>query len=311
MDTATPITGFFMPLVLLRNIAVQILDKEGNYESILAWIIISCIVIYIIALIFSKKSSCIIVYGWKDFALLASPLVIIAFIVLYNTFYGKDNGKIIEANNIFANIIFMLPIIATFSISIVSNTRHSNMPGAVFFTIISIAGKIVLMIVMVVFIILCIGILGAYQEKGRKKDNRYKSGYRPGKSNMVFVVIAMAILGFLASFFIKSLVKSPNATGNPANDNRGDEEKDQIQKRKNNKPASSHIEDNRMWLAILLFSIILGMFGVHRFYTRKIFTGILMLLTMGGMGIWWLIDIILVLSGSFKDKDGNYIRREK
>jgi hypothetical protein len=200
----------FLPLVLLKNVFLQILNKEGNYESILVGLFISCIVIYIIAIIFSKISTCIIVNGWKDFALLAAPLVIIIFIILYNTFYGRDNGKIIEANNIIANIFFILPIIITFAVSVVSNTRNSNMPYSVFFIFISIAGKIVVMIVMLVFIILCIGILGAYQEKGRKKDARYKSGYRSGKSNIVFVAIAMAILGFLATFFIKSIVKLPN-----------------------------------------------------------------------------------------------------
>ena len=207
-----------MPLVLLQNTALQIINKEGNYESIITGLIISCIVIYIIALIFSKKSKCIIVYGWKDFALLASPLVIIIFFILYNVFYGVKNGKIIESKNIFANIFFLLPIITTFIISVISNLRHSNMPGSVFFVFISIGGKIVVMIVMAVFIILCIGILGAYQEKGKRKDTRYKSGYRPGKSNIVFVAIAMAILGFLATFFIKSIVKSPNDNSTAYND---------------------------------------------------------------------------------------------
>jgi TM2 domain-containing membrane protein YozV len=49
--------------------------------------------------------------------------------------------------------------------------------------------------------------------------------------------------------------------------------------------------------------------GIHRFYVKRIFTGILMLLTMGGFGIWWIIDIILIIAGIFKDKDGNVIRR--
>jgi hypothetical protein len=56
-----------MPLVLMKKTAMQILGKEGNHESLTAGLIISCIVIYIVALLFSKKSSCIIAYGWKDF----------------------------------------------------------------------------------------------------------------------------------------------------------------------------------------------------------------------------------------------------
>jgi TM2 domain-containing membrane protein YozV len=52
----------------------------------------------------------------------------------------------------------------------------------------------------------------------------------------------------------------------------------------------------------------LGGLGVHRFYVGKIGTGILMLLTLGGLGIWSLIDIIMIATGSFKDKQGRFIR---
>jgi len=47
-----------------------------------------------------------------------------------------------------------------------------------------------------------------------------------------------------------------------------------------------------------------GVFGVHRFYVGKIGTGILQLLTLGGLGIWALIDFILIIVGAFKDSDG-------
>lgn len=54
----------------------------------------------------------------------------------------------------------------------------------------------------------------------------------------------------------------------------------------------------------LLLCVLLGTFGAHRFYVGKIGTGILMLLTLGGLGIWALIDLILIAVGSFKDKNG-------
>ncbi|HUR44662.1 MAG TPA: TM2 domain-containing protein [Candidatus Saccharimonadales bacterium] len=59
------------------------------------------------------------------------------------------------------------------------------------------------------------------------------------------------------------------------------------------------------WLTTLLLSIFLGSLGVDRFYTGHTLLGVLKLITCGGLGIWWLIDLILVVTGSYKDADGN------
>lgn len=60
----------------------------------------------------------------------------------------------------------------------------------------------------------------------------------------------------------------------------------------------------------LLLCFFLGIFGVHRFYVGKIGTGILMVLTLGGLGIWSLVDFIIIACGNFKDKNGLPIKSQ-
>ena len=58
------------------------------------------------------------------------------------------------------------------------------------------------------------------------------------------------------------------------------------------------------WTTLLILSILLGGLGVDRFYAGHIGLGVLKLLTIGGCGIWALIDIIMVATGKFTDADG-------
>ena len=68
-------------------------------------------------------------------------------------------------------------------------------------------------------------------------------------------------------------------------------------------PRMVSLTDKRILPAFLL-CFFLGVFGAHRFYVGKVGTAIVMIFTIGGLGIWVLIDLIMILTGSFKDSEG-------
>lgn len=70
------------------------------------------------------------------------------------------------------------------------------------------------------------------------------------------------------------------------------------------------MKSEKSWITTLLLCLFLGGLGVHRFYAGKIGTGILQLITVGGCGIWTLIDLIMIITGSFTDKDENPIKND-
>jgi len=60
----------------------------------------------------------------------------------------------------------------------------------------------------------------------------------------------------------------------------------------------------KSFVATLILCLLLGYLGVHRFYVGKVGTGIIQLLTLGGLGIWTLVDLIVIATQKFEDSDG-------
>lgn len=70
--------------------------------------------------------------------------------------------------------------------------------------------------------------------------------------------------------------------------------------------AHTDISDRSRGVALILAAV-LGVVGGHRFYAGKAVSGVLMACTLGGMGLWWLYDIIVLTAGSFRDGDDKRI----
>ena len=74
-----------------------------------------------------------------------------------------------------------------------------------------------------------------------------------------------------------------------------------------NKLLKSDSQSQNQWIVVLLLAFFLGFIGAHRFYVGKNGTGILMILTVGGIGLWVLYDLIIIITGNFKTKQGNKV----
>ena len=69
-----------------------------------------------------------------------------------------------------------------------------------------------------------------------------------------------------------------------------------------NKNGGGYVHKSK-WVAFFL-CLLFGYLGIHRFYVGKIGTGIIWLFTFGFFGIGWVLDLLFILLGGFKDKAG-------
>jgi TM2 domain-containing protein len=72
--------------------------------------------------------------------------------------------------------------------------------------------------------------------------------------------------------------------------------------------ASGGVSDRSRGVALGL-AVMGGVFGLHRFYAGRVASGVWMCLTFGGLGIWYLYDVVVIAAGEFEDSTGRRVRR--
>lgn len=68
-------------------------------------------------------------------------------------------------------------------------------------------------------------------------------------------------------------------------------------------------ESDKLRFPAFMLALIFGVFGAHRFYVGKTGSAIAQLCTLGGLGIWAMVDAIIIASGGFTDGNGKLITR--
>ena len=69
------------------------------------------------------------------------------------------------------------------------------------------------------------------------------------------------------------------------------------------------VNEQKSFTVTILLAVFFGWSGAHRFYTGHIATGVLQLLTLGGCGLWTLIDFIMIIIGKFNTADGQALQK--
>ena len=70
----------------------------------------------------------------------------------------------------------------------------------------------------------------------------------------------------------------------------------------------SQIYQTKEFPTFLLFIVLSWPLGAHRFFLKRYASAILFILTIGGFGIWWIVDFILIVTGSMADNHGKIVK---
>lgn len=71
-------------------------------------------------------------------------------------------------------------------------------------------------------------------------------------------------------------------------------------KRPNSDNEAEHNHPNRSFFVTWLLSLLLGFLGADRLYTGRFLTGGLKLVSLGGLGLWWVFDLVIVMAGGLR-----------
>jgi len=69
-----------------------------------------------------------------------------------------------------------------------------------------------------------------------------------------------------------------------------------------------NVSEKRILPTFLLFLELSWPLGAHRFFLKRYASAILFIITIGGFGVWWIIDFILIVTGSMKDDRGQVVK---
>lgn len=67
--------------------------------------------------------------------------------------------------------------------------------------------------------------------------------------------------------------------------------------------------EQKRWIVALIFSGVLGWCGIDRFYFGQMGWGVVKLITVGGLGVWWTVDFILLVTGAWKGSAAMPVKR--